>query len=82
MLVETVHTSSGTELFAILSCLFSSVSPVTSAVLDLSTVRVLDVSSTHVAQESRVMYGNYLIAGAHVAHFIKMNEVGFSTFEC
>lgn len=47
------------------------------AVHELSTVRVVDVSSTHVVQETRVMYENYLIADVQVTHFIKIDEVGF-----
>lgn len=51
----------------------------TSAVL--STVRIIDVSSTQATQEARVLYENYLIADVQVTHFIKIDEVGFSTYQ-
>lgn len=53
----------------------------TSAMLELSTVRVVIVSSTHVVQEPRAMYKNYLIADVQVTHFIKIDEVCFSMYD-
>lgn len=62
-------------------CLVSLAVVAPGVVLELSTVHVVDVSSAHVAQDTRVMCENYLTTNVHVTHFIKIDEVDFSIFE-